>query len=431
MRGITHSRKAGIHPSVWQTIFQQCSGAPLLSNLRKLHTIKLNATHIFILRVLVSPSLREVFLEFYEDIDPDQNADNIVTIAGLVLEEFSIKAPGILKLCFYPDMRVDRGRLMCLPRFTLMEELYLADHLAFDEDLLPTLTHLKRLAHLKIAIQLRDPPESAQLVLTDKFEKLTRLDLCGPPAHLARFIVASSMPELEDLFIWFRSHRPDGLDISLTSICRHIGPHTLTRFRVQLNSFVHSPRFLMRLVEPLLPFTNLEEVVFTLEDYLPLRDEDLARISRAWPKLRVLRLDQSSTALADPDRRPGSIERPTLEGLIELARGCPQLAELCIPELYASTLPQLDNVPLMGHGPLDLCIQNLVGAEEVETQFDVAVVLDRLFPRLDLEYGIDELRQYGENINPFTEETYNISNLLRAMQLYPRGIERLERPESS
>ena len=39
-----------------------------------------------------------------------------------------------------------------------------------------------------------------------------------------------------------------------------------------------TPRFLMELLEPLLPFADLEEVVFRLEDYLPLRDEELSRV---------------------------------------------------------------------------------------------------------------------------------------------------------
>ena len=127
------------------------------------------------------------------------------------------------------------------------------------------------------------------------------------------------------------------------------------------------------------------------------------------------------------------MERPTVHALIALARHCPHLTCLCIPELDASVLPLVGSVPLMAHGPLDLCIQNLVGTEDIVTQFDVAGILDRLFPRLDLEYGIEELQRYGDNPNPFLEESVNISNLLRAMQMgrrhYPSGIERSEERE--
>ncbi|KAM5545007.1 hypothetical protein V8D89_001118 [Ganoderma adspersum] len=432
VRGVTFSRKAGIAASVWRIIWEQCQGTPLLPNLRKLHTIKLNATHIFALRAFASPSLRDVFLEFYEDLSGDQNPNAVGPAAGLVLQEFSAKAPGLLRLCFSPDMRVEREYLMCLSLFPQLEELYLDDHLTFDEDLLAVLHGLRTLTHMKISILLHDPPASAQLDLPDEFPKLTELDLCGPPAHLARFVLASSMPRLNSLSIWFSSHRPDGLDASLASICRHICPHALTHVTVQLNtSFVHPPRLLVRLLDPLLPFPHLEEVVFRLADYLPLRDDDLARVSRAWPSLRALLVIQSSAALAHPDRQPGTIVRPTLAGLVELARGCPHLAELCIPELDVSVGSgqlDVDSVPLMGHGSLDLCIQNLVGAEEEETQLRVAVVLDRPFPSLELEDGIEALEQYGGNVNPYQAESKNVSKLLRAMQIgrghYPHGVER-------
>ncbi|KAM5544999.1 hypothetical protein V8D89_001110 [Ganoderma adspersum] len=401
----TYHLTGDIPPEAWsrlKTYAVRCQGTPLLPNLRKLHTIKLNATHIPALRAFASPSLRDVFLEFYEDLGGDHNPNVVAPAAGWALQEFSNKAPELLRLCFSPDMRVEREYLMCLSLFTQLEELYLDDHLTFDEDLLAVLHGLRILTHLKISILLHDPPPSAQLDLPD------------------------------DLSIWFGSHRPDGLDASLTSICRHICPHTLTHVTVQLNvDFVHPPRFLVSLIKPLLPFPHLEELVFRLADYLPLRDEDLARVSRAWPSLRALLLIQSSAALADPDRQPGGIVRPTLAGLVELARGCPHLAELCIPELDVSVGPgqlDVDSVPLMGHGPLDLCIQNLVGAEEEETQLRIAVVLNRLFPCLELEDGIEALEQYGGNVNPYQAESENVSKLMRAMQIgrehYPHSVER-------
>ncbi|PIL32753.1 hypothetical protein GSI_04868 [Ganoderma sinense ZZ0214-1] len=435
VRGITFSRKANIDAGVWWTILEQCQGIPLLPNLRKLHTIKLNAIHIFVLRAFASPSLRDVFLEFYEDLDGDRSPSSMAPIAGSALQEFSIKATEITRLCLYPDLTIGREDLMCLSRFTQLEELYLNDHLVLDEDLLFMLNGLKNIRFLKIPILLRGPPESTQVHLPYEFHNLTGLDLCGPPAHLARFIVASSMPRLNDLSIWFGPHHSDGIETYLTSICRHIGPHTLAHFTAQLSSFVHAPQLLMRLLEPLLPFAQLEEVVVRQADSLPLRDEDLARISHAWPKLRMLRFDQSTTALEDPDRQPGSTARSTLAGLVDLARGCPHLTELCIPELDASVLPPIAGVPLMGHGPLDLCIENLVGAEDEETQLDVAVILDRLFPCLDLDYGIKEQRNYGGNANPYTAESENVSKLLRVMQLgrehYPRGVEPLGRLASA
>ncbi|PIL32752.1 hypothetical protein GSI_04867 [Ganoderma sinense ZZ0214-1] len=432
VRGVTFSRKAGIDTSVWRIILEQCQGTPLLPNLRKFHTIKLNASHLFALRAFASPSLRGVYLEFYEDLRGEENPHTVAPIAGFALQEYSIKAPEITSLCVFPDLAISREHLTCLSRFTHLEELYLKDHLTFDEDLLLLLVNLRDLTHMKLSVLLRDSTTYGPLDLTQGFQKLTRLTLGGQPAHLARFMLACSMPRLNDLSLLPGSRPADGLDTSLASICRHIGPHTLTRFETQVENFVRPPRFLMTFLQPLLPFSKLEEVVFYVKA-LPLHDMDFFRIARAWPKLRMLRLKESPITISDPDREPGSVVRPTIHALVELARHCPRLTCLCIPELDASVLPLVDCVPRLGHGPLDLCIQNLVGAEDEETQFVIAAVLDRLFPRLDLEYGIEELRGYGGNVNPFLEDSENISLLLRAMQQgrehYPRGVERLDELE--
>ena len=81
----------------------------------------------------------------------------------------------------------------------------------------------------------------------------------------------------------------------------------------------------MELLGPLLPFAHLEEVVFRLEDYLPLRDEELSRVFNACPNLHTLLFIQSNAALSDPGRQPGSVELTTLAGLVELAPCCPHV----------------------------------------------------------------------------------------------------------
>ncbi|KAI1783203.1 hypothetical protein LXA43DRAFT_357137 [Ganoderma leucocontextum] len=429
VRSISLFQDASLDPSVWPTILEQCQGTVLFPNLRKLSMSMWHATQASFspLHCLASPSLCHLFLS----VDTDQGTDKtiIATIAGRTLEEVSITSPGLVRLSFFPFMNIGREHLMCLSRFTKMVQLDLSDHATLDEDLLLLLSNLENLTRMRIPILFRDPTES--LDLKNGFQKLTKLDLRCRPTHLARFMLASPMSRLNDVCLRLGSHLADDFHTSLPSICRHIGPHTLTRFRAELDDFRRPPRFLMDLLEPVLPFVNLEELEFFFEEHLPLRNEDLERFSHAWPKLRALILIQGETTLSNPDRVPGSVERPTLHGLVELARQCPQLDRLCIPDLDASRLPQADSVPLMGHGPLDLCVQNLVGAGVDETQLRVAVVLDRLFPCLKLESGIEELPGYGDNPNPYTEDSENVSLLLRAMQIarkhYPRGVECVER----
>ncbi|KAM5545031.1 hypothetical protein V8D89_001142 [Ganoderma adspersum] len=169
---------------------------------------------------------------------------------------------------------------------------------------------------------------------------------------------------------------------------------------LELGGFVHPPPRLINILEPLLPFAHLEKLELFFEEHLPLRDEDLERLARAWPNLCALILIQSETTLSDPDRVPGS------------------LTKICIPDLDASSVLPADSVPLMEHDLMYLCIQNLVGAEEGETQLAVAVVLDCLFPRLKLvPGGLEEMPGYGESSNPFLEDSQNVTLLLRAMEI--------------
>ncbi|KAI1784515.1 hypothetical protein LXA43DRAFT_146924 [Ganoderma leucocontextum] len=434
VRGITLGQEASIDALVWPTILNQCQGTLLFPNLQTLSMRMWNATHASFtpIHALASPSLR--YLSLSVDTEGADKA-SIATITGAMLQEFSMKSPGLIRLSFFPYMTIGPEHLMCLSRFTHMERLNISDYSTIDEGVLLTLTNLGNLTHLQASVLLRDSTESALLGLKDGFQNLTKLELCCQPAHLTRFMLASPMPRLKDLCLQLASHSADGFETSLASICRHLRPPTLTRFRAELDNFRRPPRFLINLLEPLLPFVNLEELEFFFEEHLPLRNEDLERFSHAWPKLRALILIQGETTLSTPNRMPGSVERPTLHGLVELARRCPQLDRLCIPDLDASRPPQADSVPLMGHGPLDLCIQNLVGAGVDETQLRVAVVLDRLFPCLKLESGIEELLGYGDTPNPYTEDSENVSLLLRAMQIarkhYPGGVECVERPVSS
>ena len=237
------------------------------------------------------------------------------------------------------------------------------------------------------------------------------------------------MPRLNYLCLSVGAHLSDGFDASLATICGHIGPHTLTRFRADLGELRHPPLFLITFLEPLLPFTNLEELELNFWKHIPLRDEDLERFARAWPRLRRFILMQSPAIILFDhylaNGVPSSVERPTLRGLVALARGCPQLERLCIPDLDVTTVPQPDSVPFAGHGPLNLCIQNLVGAEE--RQLDVAVALDRIFPRLKLKSGIEEVPSDSIVRSLYPGDSNTVSRFLRAMQdarteHYPGGM---------
>ena len=404
-----------VDPSVWQTLFtEQGQDAPIFPNLRTLGLRIQNTTQddfTPIHTALSSPYLREVFLRA-DDETPGHNV-------GIALQEFSLRTPEIVRLVFSPSRheRIDRQGFMCLSRFTQMEYLYLNDHSPLDEDRLLIFNNLRRLRHLGITFKPRERRDAASLELKDVLQNLTTLKLHCKPAHLTQFILAFSFPWLNELGLRLGLDYADAFPTSLPSICHHIGSHTLTCFQVELDKFKDlPPPHLMDLLEPLLPFANLEKVEFRLEEHLPLRDADLERLSAAWPRMRILRIIQwESTA----DWQKLTLERPTIHGLIVLARGCPRLARLCIPDLDASALPVVDSIPRMGHGLLNLRVQNIVGARDHKRQRDVAAVLDRLFnPRLKLQSRLKEWELRGPRRNtPLLVDAENISELLREMQV--------------
>ncbi|PIL32775.1 hypothetical protein GSI_04892 [Ganoderma sinense ZZ0214-1] len=431
VRNITVHRHIYAHPSVWTVIHEQSQGGPLFPNLSSLYAVIWSAPHaVSSIRLFISPSLKSVSLAFHGVPGGLQPTDAAITVASdsaaSILQDLSVKSPKITRLFVLPHINLHRQHLTALSRFTQLEVLDVNYHSPFDEELLPTLVNLRHLTRLEVSILPRNPTNASQLDLRDGFQKLTRLVLRGPHAQLTRFILASSTPRLNYLYIAVGSHPADGVHTSLASICRHISPHILTFFRVDLGQFHHPPPSFATLLEPVLPFANLEQVQFSFEGHTPLGDKNLESLARAYPKLHTLILMQSPETMVDPDREPGSVERPTLRGLVELARGCPRLEKLCILDLDASSVPPTESVPLIGHRPLNLCIQNLVGAEGEAKQLAVALVLDRLFPRLKLRSGIHELPGWGANYNPSLEESKNIAKLLRAIQgarmHYPGGL---------
>ncbi|KAM5545029.1 hypothetical protein V8D89_001140 [Ganoderma adspersum] len=301
-----------------------------------------------------------------------------------------------------------------------MEHLHFNDNSELSEDHLHILAQLENLSVLRASVLLRD---SVRLPLTDGFPKLNELDLRCRPTHLTPIItLMCPMPRLNNLYLNLSDYAPDGFETTLASICRHLGPYRLTHFKAELGKFIHPPQFLMDLLEPLLDLGNLESLQFCVDKHLPLRDEDLARFAHAWPSLYTLVLSQSRMLRWDPDRVPGSVERPTLHGLVELTRRCPQLDRLCLPDLDASAVPPDDSIPLTERAPLLLRIENLVGIKGSRRQLAVAAFLDRIFPHLELEaYGIGKVADGPGNPNLDLEDLRSVSMFLREKQMERTG----------
>ena len=81
-----------------------------------------------------------------------------------------------------------------------------------------------------------------------------------------------------------------------------------------------------------------------------------------------------------------SMTRPTVSGIIELARRCPELAILQICELDVSTAPKEDAAVLcLGHGLRSMAVRNVLQPCAPQKYLETATLLDRAFPAIDLD----------------------------------------------
>lgn len=104
--------------------------------------------------------------------------------------------------------------------------------------------------------------------------------------------------------------------------------------------------------------------------------------------------------------------RPTLCGLIDLARRYPHLNSFRVPELDASVLPEKDAVLSLGHRMRSLSINDvtLPSPESLMHLDSVARTPDRIFPSIGLQ---DVQPAAGEDVKGWVKVMW----LLKTMRL--------------
>ncbi|KAI0076369.1 hypothetical protein K474DRAFT_1663028 [Panus rudis PR-1116 ss-1] len=151
----------------------------------------------------------------------------------------------------------------------------------------------------------------------------------------------------------------------------------------------------------LFAFRNLERVVLTSQTTFCLDDNDMARISSAWPRLYELRLTELAiphwdinVIKDDPDAEPTILThhaRPTLAGVVSFAQNCPRLVTLGMPFLphiprdsSSSSLPKLwHKTPRRMPSPPEAPLSTLMfPSYRVDDPIQVAEFLHRNLPNL-------------------------------------------------
>ncbi|KAG2135502.1 hypothetical protein DEU56DRAFT_981124 [Suillus clintonianus] len=119
-------------------------------------------------------------------------------------------------------------------------------------------------------------------------------------------------------------------------------------------------------------FRNLTRLVIENGCDIPMSDEELCQLAKAWPKLQVLKFSRYANTIAVP----------TFHGLMGLLRLCPALTSLAL----VIDTTELDGIDLKRPGG-GLCNKHLkflaLGNSPMESPLNVAVIIGGLFPRLE------------------------------------------------
>ena len=298
---------------------------------------------------------------------------------GSVLHTLALTAPHVEVLTLLGSHHLSRKHLLYLECFTSLQELFL-DHFRVDETILRSISNIPTINDLNVTIRLRGQGRVA-LDLGDSFQGLSHLTLRGVSKDLSDVVAAMSAPSLE----WFELQFTDSvgaatLDASLTAIASHI-PDTITHcaciFRASLSPL---PTSLAGFLQPLLlKMPNLESFdLSSKRSPLSITNDDLIWFGDAWPKLHHLNIRQWTYRFNHKN-----VRRPNVSGLAELAKRCPNLRMLCLPELDISRTTEPKVIRFIDHRLEYLLLQS-VSTAPTQALHEVAVAIDAMFPHLNL-----------------------------------------------
>ncbi|KAI0657724.1 hypothetical protein C8Q70DRAFT_1121371 [Cubamyces menziesii] len=385
---------SSISPTVWLILSKWCKGRPLCPRLQYLAPLLISAFDPGPV-ILASPTIRH--LEISTDIDRDHVSEDVA----------------VQSLCSHLE-----------PIFASLESLTVDSRIALDGSTgslvhpssgatllhltgLPALQHLhvasihmplsSRLVHIWEIIDLR----SLTLTIDELDEGLfppgnpdsplrnTLRNLCvkGNPYDIAKLVEYAAGPALEVLDVQFNNieHTPtEDIFACFNRIAEYISPHVhhislhLCCDQDLLNEEIAARRFL----RPLLPKAHLTHITIIYENaFGSLSYRDFAKIVNAWPNLSVFRIEDTRSFFLQDD---GVQLAPRIADLARFAQNHPGLRHLVIPVLNHHLLPPPRKFPKLVHELEIFRICTLSKHASYESLFDMALLLDRLFPNLDV-----------------------------------------------
>ena len=334
--------------------------------------------------LLLSPTLHLLDLWFGDEDNEEHRVRSPHVITSL-LQILPVMVPDLQHLIYDVEFDLGQEYLQSFTQFTQLKILTTPPSVALNEYMLKVLSSLPTLQNLSCFIDLSGI--SALALCSNPFPELAELDLAGQSDHLFTFIFACPVPKLERIKL--RIDQPPSArhprDM-FAALCRSCDATQLTSFFAEFtHPFAARPNSLMVYFEPLLALRNMLSFHLGFTSTEPsIRNDDLARIGNAWPRLASLRIKHSTTRYSQRD-----IAAPSLFAVVELARRCPCLRSLHLPELDPHVPPDssegsADTPPALGHPLHVLVIANIRPPLSFRVHMGVATVLDRVFPSIDL-----------------------------------------------
>ncbi|EIW52862.1 uncharacterized protein TRAVEDRAFT_24251 [Trametes versicolor FP-101664 SS1] len=382
-----HSRHNTIHSSVWVHLARRCGGQGLLPRIRRLEAYNLSLSDVGPVTLLLSSSIRKLivnFLGFAPEDGKDLDPDLPLIAAALFHDIVKTTAPHLTDLSLWDSFPLSPSHSALLGQCHNLRHLSVeGEAIKFNADAIRALERLDSLKFAHMVIRLDDCQTAVDLRLQTGFPALKSLILDGSAPDVANFIIAARLVALKSVDVTL----VDSTDMSavkgcLTQIAAHL-PRRLRSFRFTITSISPgSPAATLReLLDPLYSLNGMRSVSLDLGDHnYDISDDDLKDLACAWPVLDCFGIS-STVGSCVPRRKP--LRCPTIRGLVELAQHCPRLTAISLPALDTKMLPAPESVPVLGRSRMERLTLSYISASGSNMHFNLAVLLDRLFPTLE------------------------------------------------
>ncbi len=378
-----------ITAATWVHLGRQGPVKPLLPNLRELHW-EWTSSECCGLLYLVPSSLTHLSVRLHLDGDGMIQTQEMAALQILLSAVFTA-APIISNLALETDRFLQKSFpaaiIATLPN---LRTLTMGRETMISTDAMLPLAALKELRHLVLGpVETVLPTTEDPVPSLIAFEDLETLSIGFHPQTNDMYRILSSARLAELNIVSY----PIISSSSFNRTC-HAWARAFPSLRTIDCRFVvvDSPEqreALSRVISPLFAIPTIRSVRLRLAHrQYTVGDSDVHDIAMAWSGLVMFEISL-------PGMRTADSEGLGLASLLDLALHCPKLTKLRLPRftISAVVLENIDNYPVLDHGLQELNFDRL-GVEFDQYSLG-ALLLDRLFPHLQLEVRKDAVESQG------------------------------------